>query len=385
MTVTIEADSDGGADEQGRRSPRVWLAGVVVVASIVALLVVLTQRGDPEVLTDDPTLTGTAAETLADGSARVLIDVEDDGVHIQGRMSFGPDGRGRFELSDAADPNAIGTMIALPDATYVEFDGFWVPFTNEEFSADSGYRLGTDRNEFLAIVQLFVESLDHATPASVRDVGTDVVRGTEVRVVAADIDIREAIRSSSVEIDLDAFDASVPDFGSDLVVMLDERGRARRVSLSGGEEDVTIELWDFGVEVDVEAPAADGERGLLEQRVEKYDELHEENVETTADYCALVVEFRPMLTATARPSTPSAWSRAAEQMTEIDDGAPIETMTWTGVLTSAYRSVAAALEGGAELEAVMAGGVDTEYGLLDWQTVRDAERGFVEVTASICN
>lgn len=386
MSVTIEPEAGDGAESGGGGRRLVWLlAAVAAIAVLATSTWLIVGDGESEVSTDDPSLSGTAAATLGEGSARVLIDAEDDNVQIEGVMSFGPDGRGRFDFSDPDDPDSIGTVIALPNATYVEFDGFWLEFTNEEFSEGNGYRLGTDRNEFLAIVQLFVEALDHAAPGSVSEIGTDVVRGEAVRVVAAEVDMREAIRSSSVELDAAAFEESVPDFGTELEVMLDDQGRARRVSLSGGEEDVTIELWNFGVEVDVDAPPVTDEQTLLEERIEEYDDLREADAATEAAYCALADDFQPMLTATEPPATATEWRRAGQQMAEIDDVAPIETMTWTGVLASAYRSVADALDAGAALDDVMADGFDTEYGLLDLRTVRDAERGFVDVTASICD
>lgn len=386
VAVTIEAEAGDGADRGGGGRRLVWLLAAVAAIVLLAMSTwLIVGDGESEVSTDDPSLNGTAAATLGEGSARVLIDAEDDNVQIEGVMSFGTDGRGRFDFSDTDDPDSIGSVIALPGATYVEFDGFWLEFTNEEFSEGNGYRLGTDRNEFLAIVQLFVEALDHAAPGSVRDVGTDVVRGEAVRVVAAEVDMREAIRSSSVEIDEAAFDESVPAFGSELEVMLDDEGRARRVSLSGGEEDVTIELWDFGLEVEVDAPPVTDEQTLLEDRIDEYDDLREADVASEAEYCALAAEFRPMLTATEPAVTATEWHRAEEQMVEIDDVAPIETMTWTGVLASTYRSVGHALDAGAAFDEVMADGFSTEYGLLDRQTVRDAERGFVDVTASICD
>lgn len=103
----------------------------------------------------------------------------------------------------------------------------------------------------------------------VTEVGEEVVRGTDTMHYRATLDLRKAAAEYDGEV-REAMESAIDALGTDTMpvdVWIDDEGRARKVELtqdmtevSGGQVGTavtTIELFDFGVDVDVEPPPAD--------------------------------------------------------------------------------------------------------------------------------
>jgi hypothetical protein len=95
------------------------------------------------------------------------------------------------------------------------------------------------------------------------ELGEEEIRGTETTHYRARVDVQKLIKQLPAK---DRPDGGVPDLWGDKLVpveiWIDDQSRLRRISIdqSDGEDatmSTTVELFDYGVEVDVEPPPAD--------------------------------------------------------------------------------------------------------------------------------
>ena len=155
----------------------------------------------------------------------------------------------------SVDADPIQELRALPDATYLRSGDRWIRFANEDSALDNGIRFPSGQNALLGTIGLVLGVLDHADPGTVRATGEAVSHGDPVTVVTAEVDLLEAFREAAEIVDETVARSLFDDIESEVTVWLDEQGRARLVRLHDNDETMEIELWDFGVGVDVEAPA----------------------------------------------------------------------------------------------------------------------------------
>lgn len=389
MAVEL-AESEETPAPTSRRTA-VW-AGVVasVLIALVAVGLVVTRTGDDaDVATEDPTLVGAAGSTVDAETARFSIrSGERDEVELEGIMSFGPQGRAlislNLEVNGIIDPSAEhGEMRAFPDRTYISFDGAWISFTNEDFTEENGFRFDSQQNPFLAMVSLFVESLDHAVPGTIETISRETSHGEPVTVISARFDFEAAVRAISIVDDEQSMTELFDQFGSDLTVMLDDAGRARGVALTGGAEDTYVEFWDFGVPLEVEVPPTSSEWSDNDLTQAPAGTRRTE-VDVNEDFCPFVADDAGTVTTDDRDATSAQWARSTARMYRLAQTAPAELVKLTTDLEDIYGAITDALTEGVTFDDVIADGVQTDLGLLDWRTITTIEDQVLSAHALIC-
>lgn len=346
-----------------------WVGAAMVAAA--GAVVLWTSGSDDGRVTTEASLVGATQATLDAETARIMLRSDDARDDVVGVIRFGPDGVLQFTYPRDDD---VSEFRVFPDRAYALHAGHWMTFTNDEMNSDTGIAFPNDASPLLTLVDLLVHSLDHADPDSVVETGADVNHGDPVRVFEATVDIGAAVRSVAEITDPEEADDFLEIFGPDLTVHVDDAGRARYVRLDGGDELVEIELWDFGVEVDVARPDV-GEY----QPPEPGDPLDETELCAAADQTVTETIF-------SDPSTsPTAWSEAGAAIDELAEVARDPAIAVVGTqLSSMYRDLGDALAAGSTIAELRANGVDTEFGLLDWTTLEETEERFTRLVESRC-
>ena len=113
-----------------------------------------------------------------------------------------------------------------------------------------------------------LRSLPRASSTKVTNTGTAVVRGIETTRYAAQLELtkaleanldapgstateRAALRRAADELRARSAPQTLP-----VAVFVDGEGLVRRLTLRDAEGSVSVDFWDFGADVDVEAPPA---------------------------------------------------------------------------------------------------------------------------------
>lgn len=228
-----------------------WVSVAVVVVGAIGLWVAARDDGDAGRVSTEASLAGATRATLDAETARILLRSDDGQNRVVGLIRLGPEGVARFTYpgNDVVDEFRV-----FPDAAYANHDGYWMTFTNEELNVHTGFTFPDDASPLLTLVDLLVHALDHAAPETVVETGTAESHGDEVRVFSATVDIGAVLRAVVVVTDEEEAQDYFAIFGRQLTAHLDDVGRARYIRLEGGTELVEIELWDFGVDVEVERP-----------------------------------------------------------------------------------------------------------------------------------
>ena len=218
-----------------------------------------------------------ATKTGEAGSSRVAFQLTGNvlgrDVRLRGQGAFDYEAaRGRFELDASSLLSGAAVEVRAVDSTlYVRVPAglsFFVPSVKPwlalrgERSLDT-FGLGElqqDPGELLALLR--------ASSTRVMKTGTAVVRGVETTRYTATLELtkaleanagslgltaleREQLRRAAEELRRQAKQTTVP-----VGVFVGEDGLVRRLTLASGGERVTVDFWDFGADVDVEAPPA---------------------------------------------------------------------------------------------------------------------------------
>jgi hypothetical protein len=237
---------------------------------------------------DDPAqIVRAAATRTADAnSSRLELTVDVAGaqagtVTASGTFDY-ESRRGTLSMDLSQVPNAsgMGTLDAVVDGSviYLRFPPEiaaqipggkpWVKIDIETAGRQAGLDVaqfgGFDQSDPTQALQYLEGASDDTT-----EVGEEDVRGTPTTHYRATLDLRKAADGLSGEA-REAFESGIDELGVTKVpadIWVDEEGRARKLTytvdvseVSGGEADrvvVTMELFDFGVEVDASPPAAD--------------------------------------------------------------------------------------------------------------------------------
>jgi hypothetical protein len=251
---------------------------VPVVALALVASAVLGLRGGFE----GDAVAAAAAKTNQSGSSRVAFQLNanvlgrDVELNAQGAFDYEA-ARGRFQVDASSLLAGAAVEVRAVDSTlYVRVPAglaLFVPTVKPwlavrgESSLDA-FGLGElqqDPGQLLALVR--------ASSTRVTKTGTAVVRGTQTTRYTAQLDLTKALeanagglgsseleraqlRRAAQELRRQAKLETVP-----IDVYVDEDGLVRRLTLASGGERVSVDFWDFGADVDVQAPpAADVQR-----------------------------------------------------------------------------------------------------------------------------
>lgn len=389
----------GGTDEPDARSRRRWppVAAFVAVLALVAGAVVWTtadgDSGDARTEMDsvEPTLGGVAAATRDESSARVALrsryGVGADTV-LEGVMTFGVGGRGVFTAAPSTDDSfSLSEIRALPDATYLRNREEWIRFSNEDFTLDNGIRFPAGQNALLGTIELLLDLLDHADPATVRAIGTDVSGGDPVTVLEAEVDLLDAFRQGAEVVDEIAAGSVFADMEPEITVWVDDQARARLVRLAGDDETIEVELSEFGVDVDADAPTGAIDERTFADRADGEDSV--ETGGTSGGGAALgVCRLLAQRAAPAMISDPQDrvvdWSESRAEMYRLAEWAPAPAAEPARRLADAYRAVEDALGDGRSITQLIEQGVDTDEGLLDWEALLQIELSAYAAFDELC-
>jgi hypothetical protein len=221
-----------------------------------------------------------AAEKTAATSARVFMTMEmqtgGEAMTMEAEGAFADDsGRMTMNMDVAGEEMAV-EMILAPGAYFMKFP----PELMQELpGAKQWVRLDFDALEDAGIDMEAFEDFQQGDPSRTLDmlravsddfakVGTESVRGVPTTRYHGTLDLEKVAELAPTERSRKAYEtlidqAKVTSFPMD--VWLDADGYARRmvyaVTMSEGGDDltmeITLELWDFGVDVDVTPPPAD--------------------------------------------------------------------------------------------------------------------------------
>ena len=275
---------------------RFWVAGAVAAASVATLVAVVAipagQSTDTTSLATGPgakAVGAAVAATEASGTARGLLTIADGGQAItaDGIGDFAS-GDGRAEIAPGGGPltrtitvvrTGAGIYARLPDGMNpVSRDKPWVSVDAATLARLTQLALG-DVGAQITGAPLDALTYLRAVSGDVALVGPDITRGEPTTHYRGSIDpskvkaqLPEALRPHPST----GGGASAPNLPADL--WIDGQGRLRKLVISGGptglapfggsattrpstasteESTITLELWDFGVPVEVTAPPAD--------------------------------------------------------------------------------------------------------------------------------
>jgi hypothetical protein len=328
-----------------------------------------------------------AATTRRAESARVVLrsgSGRRPGEEIPGVMTFGEEGRGVFSMAEI-DPG-LSELRALPEATYLHHERGWVRFEHEEFTSANGLSFGPDRNPLLGTVEFLVDALRHAEPGSVAPVGTDASHDDPVTVYEARIDVRRAIESVAEVVDAASADLLFSRMGRSVTIWIDELGRVRLISIEGGEGPLEIELWDFGVDVVVDAPptALSPDDLLAEQALPAAPAPPApDEAWTTEAFCAEIVGALPLFVREPTADV-EAWRTAGMRMVAAAKYSPPALEGSTAVQAERYLAVADLLQRGTSIDTVVAAGLFSGGGHEPWDVLQFVEQAAFTELASIC-
>jgi hypothetical protein len=184
-------------------------------------------------------------------------------VTAEGAFDYGTR-RGRMSM----DIPGLGAVDAIADGSvlYMKFPGAlaqqlpggksWVELDVEAAARQSGF----DLSELSQVQQGDpTQALHYLRGASddVRKVGEQDLRGAHTTHYTATLDLKKAASSLSGS-QRTAYDKAIAKLGTATLpadIWIDDAGRARKLSFTQDAADVTLELYDFGVDVDATPPA----------------------------------------------------------------------------------------------------------------------------------
>lgn len=241
-------------------------------------------RGDEEAATstrsgNDSTLLADAAVATAHAeSSRVFVEASVGGQSFtgEGAYDYGAD-RGNLTLDLAPLGAGLGE-VQLVFADHVVYYRLpagmgllaggksWVRIDPEALGKASETNLDalaqgnqTDPGQYLRWLK--------ATGADVEEIGTESVRGVETTHYRASVDLDKVVETAAPEVRgatkawIDRLKSELDSDEVPIDVWVDGDGLVRRIQqdyeLRGTKTEITLELYDFGVEVDAEAPPAD--------------------------------------------------------------------------------------------------------------------------------
>jgi hypothetical protein len=233
-----------------------------------------TDEGSAEATDSDPVdvLIAAADTTREAGSARVALQLTGDA----GGDAFEIDGDGIVDFDEGIGeltlnlPEDIGgitfNQIFTEDALYIrtsQTGDQYVEVTPEDFGAAGGFGQGLGGGDPSAQLDALRGVAD-----DVQEVGSEDVRGTETTKYEGTLDLERAVAEAPEE-QQEQVRTALEQLGTDTLpfeAYLDRDGQLRRfaqtidLSEAAGTDatlSTTLDLYDFGVDVDVEIPSGD--------------------------------------------------------------------------------------------------------------------------------
>ena len=216
-----------------------------------------------------------AARTSDAGSSRIAFQLKVNllgrDVELQGQGAFDYEAaRGQFQLDASSLPAGTAVEVRTLDSTlYVRIPAglsFWLPAVKPwlavrgDGSLDA-FGLGElqqDPGELLALLR--------SSSTRVRKTGTAVVRCAQTTRYTVQLDLTKALEANADELGLTEFERAQLHRAAEELrrqaklttvpvgVFVGEDGLVRRLTLASGRERVSVDFWDFGTDVDVQAP-----------------------------------------------------------------------------------------------------------------------------------
>jgi hypothetical protein len=249
--------------------------GLVLVPLVVALALLTAACGSQNVLQRNA-VAAAAARTADVGSSRVAFEItatpfgRDVSVRGQGAFDYEA-ARGRLELDVSPLLSGARVEVRIVDSKlFVRTPATlaWVPgikpwvAVGDRGSLDA-YGLGElqqDPGQLLSLLR--------ASSTKVTKTGTVAIRGVETTRYVAQLDLtkaleanadalgltateREALRRVAHELRARSARQTLP-----VVVFVDDKGLVRRLTLRDAKGSLSVDFWDFGADVDVQAPPA---------------------------------------------------------------------------------------------------------------------------------
>jgi hypothetical protein len=243
---------------------------------VVALALVAAGCGSRDVLAVDP-VASAAAKTNEAGSSRIAFVVSADvfgrDVALRGEGAFDYEAsRGRLQLDASGLVSGARVEVRAVDSTlYVRVPtglSIWLPAVKPwvALRGDSSLdafglgELQQDPGQLLGLLR------DAST--SVTKTGTAVVRGVETTRYTAQLELTKALEANAGRLGLSERErAELRRAAGELrhhskqetlpvVVFVDGDGLVRRLTLGAEGERISVDFWDFGADVDVQAPPA---------------------------------------------------------------------------------------------------------------------------------
>jgi hypothetical protein len=243
---------------------------------VVALALVAAGCGSRDVLAVDP-VAAAAAKTNEAGSSRIAFVVSADvfgrDVALRGEGAFDYEAsRGRLQLDASGLVSGARVEVRAVDSTlYVRMPtalSIWLPAVkpwvavrgDRSLDAFGLGELQQDPGQLLGLLR--------ASSTSVTKTGTAVVRGVETTRYTAQLELTKALEANAGRLGLSERErAELRRAAGELrrqskqqtlpvVVFVDGDGLVRRLTLGAEGDRISVDFWDFGAEVDVQAPPA---------------------------------------------------------------------------------------------------------------------------------
>jgi hypothetical protein len=248
----------------------------LVFLPLLALVLLATACGSQKVLQRDP-IASAAAKTEAAGSSRIAFELAGNilgrDIALRGQGAFDYDAsRGRIELDASSLATGARVEVRAVDSTfYIRLPAalsFWLPSVkpwlavraDRSLDAFGLGELQQDPGELLGIVR--------AASTRVAKTGTAVVRGVETTRYTAQLELTKALEANAGALGLTEQEQSQLRRAAEelrrqsrletlpVTVFVDDEGLVRRLTLSGDGDRISVDFWDFGTDVDVQAPPA---------------------------------------------------------------------------------------------------------------------------------
>ena len=218
-----------------------------------------------------------AAKTGEAGSSRVAFqltgNVLGQEVRLRGQGAFDYEaGRGRFELDASSLAGGAAVEVRALDSTlYVRMPealSLFVPSVKPWLAVQGDTSLDAFGLGELQQSPGELLTLLRASSTRVTKTGTAVVRGVETTRYTAQLELTKALEANAASFGLTAAEREQLERAAEQLrrqakgttvpvgVFVDGDGLVRRLTLESNGERVTVDFWDFGAKVDVQAPPA---------------------------------------------------------------------------------------------------------------------------------
>ena len=246
---------------------------VPVVAAALVAAAVLSSRGGLE----EDAVAAAATKTGQAGSSRVAIQLTGNvlgrDVELRGQGAFDYEAaRGSFELDASSVLSGAAVEVRAVDSTlYVRVPpalSFFVPSVkpwlavrgDRSLDAFGLGELQQNPGELLGLLR--------ASSTRVTKTGGAVVRGVDTTRYTAQLELTKALEANAGSLGLTSIEREQLRRAADELrrqakqttlpvgVFVDGDGLVRRLTMASDGERVTLDFWDFGANVDVQAPPA---------------------------------------------------------------------------------------------------------------------------------